>query len=102
MKNSGKGWLSDPSIWKGTWRDDWRIMGQEGYLMERKLQHRRFNRTLCVEDYDQCEFCYECFDTDPKYISKAFFDPITKCWICEDCYFAFKEHFGWTVEEIDD
>lgn len=27
-----KYWLPDPKTWKGTWRDDWRIMGQEGHL----------------------------------------------------------------------
>ena len=38
------------------WRDDWRLMGQEGYLMRAHLQHRKFDRSICIEDFDQCDF----------------------------------------------
>lgn len=100
MSREGKWWLPDPAIWEGTWRDDWRIMGQEGYLRKKRLQHRYFNRSLCVEDFDQCEFCWDCFDDDPAHPMMAYFEPINKHWICEECYNDFKSHFDWTVKEI--
>ena len=93
-------WLPDPSTWRGTWRDDWRIMGQEGYLTDKLLQHRKFDRKLCVLDFDQCNFCYEIFDRNPEAPLTAYYEPIGKYWICEECYNDFKEHFNWTVEEL--
>ena len=103
MKNEDKWWLPSPEVrasWKGTWRDDWRVMGQEGYLLGKRLQHRRFNRALCIEDYDQCEFCWDAFDKDPKNPAMAYFEPEQHLWICEKCYKDFLEHFHWTVEEV--
>lgn len=99
MGRSGKPWLPFPN-WKETWRDDWRIQGQEGYLLNKHLQHRRFCRELCVEDFDQCEFCWTVFDKDISHPLKAYFEPVKKVWICEKCYNDFKTHFHWTVEEI--
>lgn len=97
-----KDWLPNPSTWKNTWRDDWRIMGQEGYLMGKSLQYRKFRKELCHEDYDQCDFCWECFDRDNSTPMHAYFVPEERLWICERCYKDFREHFQWTVEEIDD
>lgn len=97
--NPQKPWLTDPAVFAGTWRDDWRIMGQEGYLMNSVLQYVTYSRDLCVDDFLQCEFCFDKFDEDPEHPQKAYFDPKQKCWICEECFRDFKEHFHWTVEE---
>lgn len=35
-----KPWLPDPATWKGTWREDWRVMGQEGYLKGKMIQKK--------------------------------------------------------------
>ena len=99
--NPQKSWLPDPSIFKGTWRDDWRIMGQEGYLMNSTLQYITYSRDLCVDDFLQCEFCWDKFDEDPEHPLKAYYEPKKKCWICEECFKDFKEHFHWTVEKTD-
>lgn len=79
------------------WRNDWRIIGQEGYLKNKHLHHRGFKRALCVEDYLQCEFCWSHFEEDVM----AYFDPNGKVWICEECYQDFKSYFNWTVEEVE-
>lgn len=100
MKES-KDWLPPVSSWKGTWRDDWRIMGQEGYLINQHLQHRRFDRALCVEDFDQCEFCWAVFD-DTVPPRMAYYCPDKKVWVCESCFRDFYPHFHWTVEESKD
>ena len=92
-----KPWLPAPGQWKGTWRDDWRIMGQEGYLLDKELLYIQFDRSICIEDYDQCEFCWKCFDEDKDQIQYAYFEPIGKKWICQDCFNDFKEYFHWTV-----
>ena len=100
MSDDKKWWLP-PDTFTGTWRDDWRIMGQEGYLLKKHLQHRRFDRELCIEDFDQCEFCWAVFDKDKTHPEKAYYEPINKRWICEQCYTDFKEYFFWSIEEID-
>lgn len=102
MNNKNKSWLPSPNSWKGTWRDDWRVMGQEGYLLNKHLQYRIFSRELCVEDYDQCAFCWCCFDKNSDNPMKAYFEPIKKHWICEECFNDFSVHFRWSVEEIDE
>lgn len=94
--------LSYLSACKNTWRDDWRLMGQEGYLTGKHLQHRRFSRKLCYEDYDQCDFCWSCFDKDDSVPARAYFVPEERLWICEDCFGFFQKHFQWDVEEIND
>ncbi len=99
MDKAEKPWLSHNN-WQGTWRDDWRIQGQEGYLLNKHLQHRRFCRALCVEDFDQCEFCWKVFDEDKNDPQFAYFESDEKVWICEDCFNDFKPFFRWTAEEF--
>lgn len=97
-----KPWLPDPSIWRGTWREDWRIAGQEGYLMGKHLQHRRYDPALAREDFLQCEFCYSTFKRDGLPFATAYYEPDGKYWICAQCFQDFQKYFQWTVEEIDD
>ncbi len=100
MNRKDKPWLPVPD-WKGTWKDDWRIMNQEVYLLNKKLEHRRFDRALCVEEHDQCDFCWALFDKDKENPSYAYYSPDEKVWVCEECYNDFKEHFNWIVEECE-
>ena len=95
--NQDRPWLPSPQTWKGTWRDDWRITGQEGYLLNKQLQLITFDRSMCFEDHDQCDFCNKIFDKDPKHPLKAYYEPINKVWICQNCFDDFKEHFYWGV-----
>lgn len=82
---------------------DWRIMGQEGYLMNAFLQHRIFDRSICIEEYDDCDFCHDWFDAeDEAHPKKAYYCPDKHIWVCETCFNDFKDHFGWTVEELDE
>ncbi len=99
--NPEKPWLPDPAQFKGTWRDDWRIMGQEGYLLNCHLQYRTYSRDLCRADFLQCEFCWDKFDEDANHPKKAYYEPKGQYWICEKCFNDFKEHFHWTVEEVE-
>lgn len=94
-----KTWLPDPALWKGTWRNDWRIMGQEGYLKGKILQYRVFDRAICREDYCQCEFCWDTFESEAGSSTFAYFEPSGKFWICDTCYRDFEQHFGWIVEK---
>lgn len=79
------------------WDTDWRIMGQEGYLMDREVVYRKFDRSICVEDFDQCEFCWAVFDKDPENPEFAYHVPSEKVWICEECFEDFLPFFHWKV-----
>ena len=92
--------MDDADDWRNDWRNDWRIMGQEGYLLDKQLLHIRFDRALCVEDFDQCEFCWAVFDKDKEHPKTAYFEPEKKVWVCEDCFRDFQPYFLWTVEEM--
>ena len=79
------------------WREDWRIMGQEGYLMNEHLHYRGYKFALCFEDYTECEFCW----AELKEDEKVYHCPNKKVWICKECYRDFNPYFHWTVEEIE-
>ncbi|MBQ6947966.1 MAG: hypothetical protein IJN42_07950 [Clostridia bacterium] len=91
-------WLKTMESWKGTWRDDYRIMNQEMYLKDRELIYMKFNPSICFEDYRQCEFCGDIFDEDPDNLLNAYREPVSRTWICEECYNDFKPYFNWTVK----
>ena len=93
--------LSNSSTLNDMWRDDWRIMGQEGYLLGKHLEHRRFRIELCHEDFTQCEFCWDTFNMVDGVSSRAYFSPEEKVWICEKCFTDFCKYFQWTVQEVD-
>ena len=77
-------------------------MGQEGYLLRKELQHRRFDRAICFEDYDQCEFCMAVFDKDPNDPLRCYYAPTERVWVCEECFKDFDPYFCWQVEELTD
>ena len=90
----------DPSGWRGTWREDWRIMGQEGYLLNKELEYRKFDREIAVDDFIQCEFCWDTFDDDPNNPHDAYYEPETKVWVCEKCFSDFYKRFHWSVKIV--
>ena len=48
------------------------------------------------------EFCWTLFDKDKGHPLNAYYEPVGKVWICENCYNDFKTYFHWTVEEISE
>lgn len=77
---------------------DWRIMGQEGYLMNDTLEYRKYLKSMCFEDFTQCEFCWDTFEEGEK----VYWSPKERVWVCKECYNDFKEHFKWEVNIIND
>ena len=82
-------------------KDDWRIMGQDDYLMEKKLYFIKFQPHSEKWDHEHCEFCWATFSdaendlhegycTTPDNSNNAY-------WICSKCYEDFKEDFKWKL-----
>jgi len=75
-------------------KNDWRLMGQERFLMEKQLLHKRWSRPEPRWDHDHCEFCGDKIDylTGLAYCTTDQYH-----WICEECFNDFKEMFQWKV-----
>ncbi len=101
--------------------DDWRRMGQEGYLLGAGLTWKRYQAFSAKWEHEHCEFCFRKF-MDPNYspqAAEALRDepekqtdagytnvqapnrPAGKWWICKQCFEDFAEEFGWTVVDSD-
>lgn len=81
--------------------DDWRIMGQPGYLYEKKIYFKYFVPYQDVEqpDHAHCEFCSDYFSQEGNYLKSGYYEPSSKSWICEKCYNDFKDIFKWQLVE---
>lgn len=82
---------------------DWRLQGQEEYLMNEKLYFRDWKRIREDWDHDHCEFCWAKFsdiESDKEEILKSgYTDTEEKVWICTNCFEDFKTMFIWEVED---
>jgi hypothetical protein len=84
-------------------KDDWRLQGQERYLMGSTLIHRKYrqNPNNPDWDHDHCEFCGETFSLfdEPEYLKEGYATDDDYRWICPTCFDDFKEDFKWQVKE---
>jgi len=92
-----KPWLPDPAEWRGTWREDWRITGQEGYLKGKELFLKEISdcTTVLGKRIPQCSFCFSIIEKGDN----AYYEPINDIWVCRKCFEDFNGHFDWTVTE---
>ncbi len=86
-------------------KDDWRRMGQEGYLMGARLYRVPFIPQSEQRDHEHCVFCFDKFylhSGHPEFLREGYCtEPInsrTARWICPQCFRDFREEFGWTVD----
>lgn len=92
--------------------DDWRIRGQEDYLMGVSLTYKKFKSNLLEKlmpgddprrynDHEHCDFCWHKFMEDCKDVedcsTEGYCTVDEKIWICKKCYNDFKEKFHWIV-----
>ena len=77
---------------------DWRLVGQERYLQDVTLVHKKYSQYSKDPswDHDHCEFCWATFMVrdypDVLHIGYATTDDYH--WICESCFKDFKEKFN--------
>lgn len=82
-------------------KDDWRLTGQEEYLMNVIL----FRKAYDGDDHAHCEFCWHKFMKDPAGMencsSEGYVTADGEYWICDNCYRDFYEPFGWILSMIN-
>ena len=78
--------------------NDWRLQGQEKYLLGVALCLKKYSDRKSSTDHDHCEFCTEKFsDSIPNCLTQGYTTSNDYHWICEKCYNDFKEHFKWVI-----
>lgn len=81
-------------------KDDWRLQGQEDYLMGIKLRFEKYKAYSEKWDHDHCEFCWQEFrvSCDPDLETEGYTTEDNYRWICKKCFEDFKEMFKWAIE----
>jgi hypothetical protein len=75
--------------------DDWRLMGQEKYLLGKQLMHKQWRQSRENWAHDHCVFCTDTFSDDQKDKHIGYCTLDEYYWICEDCFNDFSELFQW-------
>lgn len=75
---------------------DWRLQGQEKYLLGVDLKKSIYKKYSEKWEHDHCEFCGNKFsETLPNTLHEGYSTLNNYHWICEDCFSDFKETFNW-------
>jgi hypothetical protein len=79
--------------------NDWRLQGQEKYLIGITLYFRPWATLDPSWDHDHCEFCWVRFTNLPveDHLHEGYATANLYRWICPSCFDDFKEMFGWTL-----
>jgi hypothetical protein len=78
--------------------NDWRLQGQERYLMNVKLYKREYDMPSERWDHDHCTFCFEKFSENEGDLHVGYYVPKGRHWICEPCFEDFKDLFSFKLE----
>jgi hypothetical protein len=80
---------------------DWRLTGQERYLMGRILVRKTYISPRADWDHDHCAFCWAKFmrNGEAGTCQEGYVTEDNQCWICLRCFADFKNKFQWTVTE---
>lgn len=77
------------------YKDDWRITNQEDYLMNAVFVKTKFSEKE-KREHEHCSFCWEKFNkTD---LNEGFCSIDGKYWVCETCFYDFKERFKFELK----
>lgn len=78
---------------------DWRLQGQEEYLLNARLFSRAYRPWSEEWTHDHCEFCWARFSLHEGDLAIGYSTEDHYYWICPACYLDFKHQFGWVVTE---
>jgi hypothetical protein len=84
-------------------QSDWRLLGQEKYLVGVPLQWAKW--TVPDDnpdwDHDHCDFCWQTFmsSNSPEVLQEGYTTEDRRHWICLKCYEDFKDRLHWKVKK---
>jgi len=84
-------------------KDDWRLRGQEEYMMNMSFVYKKFVPQEVGEDHTHCEFCWHKFMENAEEVKDAsehgYCSSEQEKWVCEECFEDFKQMFNWKIEK---
>lgn len=78
-------------------KNDWRLTGQQSYLMNKRLTKCAYRQLSEEWEHDHCAFCWDKFSENSEDLNIGYCTEDKKYWICEDCFNDFKKMFNFTV-----
>jgi hypothetical protein len=81
--------------------DDWRLAGQERYLVGAILRLENYVPPSEIWDHDHCDFCWEkfTFGDNTAGLKRGYTTLDHSHWICEKCFHDFQSRFKLTLDE---
>lgn len=78
--------------------NEWYLLEYENktYLHKRVLYLKSFQGSEGIHDH--CELCWARFSKHPSDLQNGYYEPVSKSWICSDCYGELASLFEWTVD----
>ena len=78
---------------------DWRLQDQMDYLKNQIFHYKKYSDRITKTDHDHCEFCGSKFsDKSHDDLREGYCTLDDYRWLCETCFFDFKEMFQFTCE----
>ena len=74
---------------------DWRLQGQENFLMGAALSRRKYAKYRPGWEHDHCEFCNRKFSEQLGDIMEGYATVDGYHWVCDECFAEFKDRFRW-------
>ncbi|KAF0843321.1 hypothetical protein FNL37_0743 [Methylovorus glucosotrophus] len=79
---------------------DWRMQGQDTYLLGLSLFKHQYRKHKDNWDHDHCEFCGAMFtESTPETLHSGYSTADSYYWICESCFEDFQATFKWKVQQ---
>ena len=77
--------------------NDWRLQGQEKYLLGIELRRSTWVPNSASHDHDHCEFCQAEFMAEgvPNTLHEGYTTSDSYRWVCAQCFQDFKVRFHW-------
>ena len=80
-------------------QNDWRLHGQESFLMGVTMVHQPWKPSDPQNDHDHCEFCWARFSRYAADLHVGYSTEDRCRWVCEQCFHDFQRKFSWRVKE---
>jgi hypothetical protein len=77
--------------------NDWRLQGQEKFLMGAELSLRKYQPYRKGWDHDHCEFCGKKFSMNNNDTLEGYATSYGYRWICKECFADFKDIFKFKI-----
>jgi len=79
--------------------EDWRLQGQERFLMRAAFARKRYTKHRDDWDHDHCEFCGRKFSQRQGDLNCGYVTADGRHWVCDNCFEDFRQRFHWETDD---